>query len=91
MTSDSKSPENTKIILEKIVPSSDWYDFSLYLINLGQSYCLSSRPKCSMCPLNEICVYSLGMYLNNNNNNNNNNNIVNVENQNSRDDDLLNS
>ena len=78
------------MILEKIVEKKDWYDFSLYLINLGQSYCLSNKPKCSICPLNKTCIYSLGMYLNNNKNNKNDS-IVDVENQNKIDEDLLTS
>ncbi|MEK7548045.1 MAG: endonuclease III [Patescibacteria group bacterium] len=53
----SKSKNAVKIerILMKKVPRKDWGIFPHLLVFHGRQICVARRPKCGMCPLNEIC------------------------------------
>lgn len=41
--------------LMKIIPRSEWIDFSHYLILQGRDKCIARRPKCEECELKEVC------------------------------------
>lgn len=41
--------------LMKIVPKTDWIDFSHYLILQGRDKCIARRPRCSECEIKEYC------------------------------------
>ncbi len=41
--------------LNRIIPPTEWGDFSLRLISLGREICDSRRPHCEQCLLNDIC------------------------------------
>lgn len=43
--------------LMKIVPHSDWIDFSHYLILQGRDKCIARRPKCEECEINGYCKH----------------------------------
>lgn len=50
--------ENPKLIekdLTRAFPSEVWMETSLRLVLHGRYICLARRPRCAMCPLNEIC------------------------------------
>lgn len=53
----TKNDEPVKIEqdLMKLVPSKLWGKISYLLIEHGRAVCTARAPKCSLCPLNEIC------------------------------------
>ena len=50
-------PVKVEFDLMRIVPRSDWSDFSLRLIFFGRQYCTARKPKCPDCPLKRLCPY----------------------------------
>ncbi len=52
---DEKDPVKIEFDLMKIIPESSWNDLSLQLIYFGREICDAKKPKCSWCPLYEIC------------------------------------
>lgn len=43
--------------LMKIVPKSEWIDFSHYLILQGRQVCIARRPRCNECEIREYCSF----------------------------------
>ena len=43
--------------LMKIIPQSDWTDFSHRLITHGRKICNARKPDCNNCGMNSICLY----------------------------------
>jgi len=41
--------------LQELVPKKDWIMFPHWLISHGREICIARKPKCSICPLNNIC------------------------------------
>ncbi|HTH50727.1 MAG TPA: hypothetical protein VL501_02265, partial [Pyrinomonadaceae bacterium] len=41
--------------LEQLVPRKDWILFPHLLISHGREICIARKPRCSICPLNDIC------------------------------------
>lgn len=41
--------------LMKLVPRKEWSDFSHLLIHHGRQICEARKPKCEMCPVNDLC------------------------------------
>jgi endonuclease III len=41
--------------LMKLIPRSQWIDFSHRLIHHGRQICVARRPKCDACPLGDVC------------------------------------
>ncbi|MCG8641164.1 MAG: endonuclease III [Desulfobacterales bacterium] len=52
---DEKDPVKIEFDLMKIIPESCWNDLSLQLIYFGREICDAKKPKCSRCPLYEVC------------------------------------
>jgi len=50
-------PVKVEFDLMRIVPRSDWSDFSLRLIFFGRQHCTARKPKCPQCPLKSLCPY----------------------------------
>lgn len=44
--------------LMKIIPQSDWTDFSHRLITHGRQVCNARKPNCGNCGISSICLYS---------------------------------
>ncbi|HPP54695.1 MAG TPA: endonuclease III, partial [Thermoguttaceae bacterium] len=38
-----------------LVPQEEWIDFGHRLIHHGRRICTARKPKCSQCPLGELC------------------------------------
>jgi endonuclease III len=57
LVGEKASPEETQIVLEKIVPPEDVYSFHLNLIAHGRQVCKAQRPRHEACVLNELCDY----------------------------------
>jgi len=41
--------------LMELLPRKEWIDFSHRMIHHGRQICIARRPKCNICPLNDIC------------------------------------
>jgi endonuclease-3 len=41
--------------LMKLVPRKDWTDFSHLLIHHGRQICEARKPRCEVCPVNDLC------------------------------------
>jgi len=53
--SKQKTPEKVERDLMKLVPQKDWTDFSHLLIHHGRQICDARKPKCEVCPVNDLC------------------------------------
>ncbi|KAF0240575.1 MAG: endonuclease III [bacterium] len=53
-----ESPEKIEQDLIKLIPQSDWIDFSHLLIYHGRQICKANRPQCQICPLSDLCPSS---------------------------------
>ena len=53
------SREKAHVSLEELVPETAYYSFHLNLIHHGRQTCSSRSPKCSECPLRDLCQYYL--------------------------------
>lgn len=51
----SKSPEQTMIILEEQLPKKYWIEINRLLVPFGKHICTGMRPHCSTCLLLEMC------------------------------------
>jgi len=51
----TKSPHESEIALQKILPRRYWQFWNMWLVMWGQKICVPISPKCSMCPLSEFC------------------------------------
>ena len=51
----TKKPEETEIELMKITPRKYWREINTVFILFGKNICLPVSPKCTICPLNNIC------------------------------------
>ena len=51
------SPEKIKGIWERLLPAESYYPLHLNLIRHGREICGALRPKCEICPLQQICDY----------------------------------
>lgn len=53
----NNDPVKIEYDLMKIIPKKDWSDFTLQLIFFGRDTCTARKPKCPICPLNNLCPY----------------------------------
>ena len=51
----TKTPEETRVALEDIVPRENWRELNPLLVGFGQTICLPVRPKCGQCSLSSTC------------------------------------
>lgn len=51
----TKSPERTMIALEEILPKKLWISINELLVPFGKHVCTFQRPKCSTCPVLDMC------------------------------------
>jgi len=51
----TNTPEASSAALEEILPEKKWIDLNRLLVPLGKHICTGSRPKCSICPLLDMC------------------------------------
>jgi endonuclease-3 len=62
----TNSPENTFNNLLGNIPDKSAHSFHTNLIRLGREICKSSKPKCTICPLEKECSYDSKYYDQNN-------------------------
>jgi endonuclease-3 len=51
----SKSPEQTMVVLEEKLPEKYWIEINRLLVPFGKHVCTGTRPRCSTCLLLEMC------------------------------------
>ena len=51
----TKAPEETEIKLREALPKKHWRHINELLVRFGQELCRPVGPKCSVCPLNDLC------------------------------------
>jgi endonuclease-3 len=52
---ENASVETTRIALQRLFRSRDYLDVHVLLIAHGRKLCRARKPKCIMCPLNDLC------------------------------------
>lgn len=48
-------PDDTEQVLRKKLPKKYWGDYNAILVSFGQTICNPISPKCSMCPVEDLC------------------------------------
>jgi endonuclease-3 len=51
----AKAPEKTMAALEKVLPRRYWVEINELLVPFGKHVCTGASPKCSACPLLDMC------------------------------------
>ena len=51
----TKTPEETEVALEKIIPREYWIEYNKLLVMWGQNICLPTSPLCSRCAIADLC------------------------------------
>ena len=51
----TKTPEETEVVLRKILPEKYWDDFNDLFVTFGQNICVPISPFCSKCPIEKYC------------------------------------
>ncbi len=51
----TKTPEKTEEELRKIFPTELWEKVNYVFVGFGQTVCLPRNPKCSECPIGDVC------------------------------------
>jgi endonuclease-3 len=55
----TNSPDKTFQEILKNIPNGSAHEFHTNLIRLGREVCQSSKPNCSICPVENICTFEL--------------------------------
>lgn len=50
-----RTPEQTMIALEKVLPERYWIEINERLVPFGKHVCTGVRPRCSTCPVLDMC------------------------------------
>jgi len=51
----TKTPQETEIALQKILPKEHWREWNSLMVMYGQNICVPVSPFCSKCPLFDLC------------------------------------
>ncbi len=51
----ARTPERTMLALEKTLPEQYWVEINRLLVPFGKHICTGTLPKCSSCPVLEMC------------------------------------
>jgi endonuclease-3 len=49
------TPEKTLLALEATLPEQYWIDINRLLVPFGKHICTGNRPRCSTCPVLDMC------------------------------------
>jgi endonuclease-3 len=52
---ETKTPDATEKALQTVLPRNLWIDINDLLVTFGQNQCHPTSPKCSTCPLDDLC------------------------------------
>ena len=51
----ARTPEDTMTALERVLPEEYWLEINRLLVPFGKSVCTGTAPRCSTCPLADMC------------------------------------
>jgi endonuclease-3 len=51
----ARAPERTMTALEAVLPQRYWVEINRLLVPFGKHICTGSRPRCSACPVRDMC------------------------------------
>jgi endonuclease-3 len=51
----TKTPEQTEMALQRVLPRALWVPFNDLLVTFGQNCCHPTSPRCSECPVDDLC------------------------------------
>jgi endonuclease-3 len=51
----ASTPERTLAVLETKLPRAYWIEINRLLVPFGKHVCAGQRPRCSMCPVLDMC------------------------------------
>ena len=51
----TRTPEQTEMALREKLPPDLWLKINTLLVSLGQNICHPTSPRCSICPVNDLC------------------------------------
>lgn len=54
-----EDPEKIELDLMKVIPQSEWTNYSHRIIYHGRAICQARKPLCERCPVNHLCEYYL--------------------------------
>ncbi len=54
---EKKDPLFTERVMEKLIPLDEQSDFCHRMVLFGREYCDARRPRCTVCPLRELCLF----------------------------------
>ena len=57
--SSQSDPDKVEQDLMRLIPRSKWFPFTYVLIDHGRAVCVARRPRCEVCPVNDLCPASL--------------------------------
>lgn len=53
-----KDPLYTERVMSELIEDKEQSDFCHRMVLFGREYCIAQSPKCSSCPLNDLCPHS---------------------------------
>jgi endonuclease III len=53
-----KDPDKIEQDLMRLIPREKWFDFTYVLIDHGRAICQAKKPKCTECPVEDLCPSS---------------------------------
>jgi len=53
----TRTPDETEEALERLYDKKYWIDINELFVSFGQTVCLPIRPRCSICPVKNMCAY----------------------------------
>ncbi|MBR3604686.1 MAG: endonuclease III [Candidatus Gastranaerophilales bacterium] len=53
----TKTPDETEMVLRKILPKKHWIDFNTLLVTHGQNICKPQKPLCGKCSIAKFCAF----------------------------------
>lgn len=56
------SREKAHTLLEMLMPPETYYSFHINLIRHGREICQARRPRCEVCPLQDVCDYYANVF-----------------------------
>jgi len=57
----TKTPEKTETALKELLPKEIWIRVNRDLVKFGQQICLPINPKCTECPISDVCPKDFSM------------------------------